>query len=95
MYTRITTFKADPTKLDALEKSMDAVREQLKKVSGMVHCYSSWTGSGSGAVFAVYESQELAKAAADQVRSVWGSLAGMLTAPPSSSEYENVVDLKG
>jgi hypothetical protein len=73
---------------------MDTAREQLKKVSGMVHCYSSWNGSGSGSVFALYESQELAKAAADQVRSIWGSLASMLTAPPTSSEYENVVDLK-
>jgi hypothetical protein len=95
MFTRLTTFQADKTKLDALEKSMSAVREQLKTVSGLVSCYSSWAANGSGCVVAVYESKDLAEAGAEKARVIWGSLASMLTAPPSTSVFENVADLKG
>ncbi len=94
MFTRMTTFQANPATLDAVEKSMPAVSEQIKKVTGLVNCYASWTGDGSGCVVAVYESQELGKAATDQIRTIWGSLASLLTAAPVSTEYENVVDLK-
>jgi len=95
MYTRLTTFQADKAKLGTLEQSMDSVRTQLKEVSGLVSCHSSWNDNGNGAVTAVYESQEVAEAAAAKVRGIWGSLAGMLTEPPSTSAYEHVVDLKG
>ncbi|MEO8546212.1 MAG: hypothetical protein ABJA49_18295 [Betaproteobacteria bacterium] len=93
MFARMTTSQTDPAKLDAMIKAIGAASEQLKKISGVVTAYTSWDANGSACTFAVYESQEAAKAATDQVRAIWASLAGMLTAAPVSREYENVLDL--
>ena len=94
MYLRVTTTQADPAKLAALENAMGTVRDQIKKVSGLIDCYTAWTGNGHGVTIAVYESQEMAERATDQIRAVWGSIGSMLADPPSTSVYENVIDLK-
>ncbi|HUX31819.1 MAG TPA: hypothetical protein VMV78_14520 [Thiobacillus sp.] len=94
MYARITTFQADPSKLDAIEKMTDSIREQLKKVSGLTACYTCVNESGSGVTVAVYESQEHADRGSDQTRAIWASLASLLTAPPNIQTYDNVTDLK-
>ena len=44
---------------------------------------------------AIYESQEAAEAASEQVQAIWRDLAGFLTAAPSIEVYDNVVHLTG
>ena len=95
MYLRVNTTQIDPSKLDAAVNEMNgSVRQQLGKVAGLKLCYSGWNEDGSGVTVAVYESKEKADAAADEIRAVWATMGGMLTAAPGINVYENVIDLK-
>jgi hypothetical protein len=93
MYARVSNIQIDPSKLTQMKEAMPAAGAKLKQIPGILECMTCWDDSGKGTVFAVYESQAAADAAAESVRSVWGGLMGFLSAPPSVFSSSNVTNL--
>ncbi len=95
MYARVTTYQGDPARLDETEARIEDIKGQIKSIAGVVDAYSAWRSDGHGVTMAIYESQEAAEAASEQVQAIWGSMAEFLTAAPSAEAYDNVVHLTG
>ena len=95
MYARITTYQANPDKMDEMVAKINEVKVQIKALSGVISSYTCWRSDGHGATTAIYESQAAAEAASEQVQVIWGGMAEFLTAAPSVETYDNVEDLKG
>ena len=95
MYARVTTYHCDPARLDGMESKLEEIKGQIKLISGAVDVYSAWRSDGHGVGMAIYESQEVAEAASEQVQAIWEDLAGFLTAAPSAEVYDNVAHLTG
>ncbi len=93
MFARITAIQIDPAKLTEMKAAMPAVGAKLKAIEGIVECKTCWDDAGRGTVFAIYQSQQHAEAAADTVRNIWGSLMGFLAAPPVVSSGTEVFDM--
>ncbi len=93
MFARINSIQINPAKLTEMKAAMPAVGAKLKAIEGIVECKACWDDSGRGTVFAVYQSQQHAEAAADTVRNIWGSLMGFLAAPPVVSSGTEVFDM--
>ena len=71
------------------------MKADVAAVAGLTIAIAAWTDDGSGSVTAVYESQEAAEAAQDQIASIWGKMADLLTAPPAVAGYTNVDNMLG
>ena len=95
MYARVTTFKSDPSKIDEMNDIRDSIKGQLANVAGLSVAYVAWNDDGGGSVMAVYESQDAAEAAQDQVASLWGQMSEVLTEPPTAVGYTNVDNMLG
>lgn len=93
MYARISTFQVKPDQLAAFDAAIVIASEQLKKVPGMIECKSAIDTEGKGVVFALYPSPEVAAAAGDAIRAVWGGMMGYLAGPPTVGGYNHVNDL--
>lgn len=94
MYARITTYNIDPSRESEVLEMLGDIDSQIKALPGIVVCLSSWRSEdGVGVMTAIYESQAAAEASAAAAQTLWGSLAGVMTAPPDSQDYENVRDL--
>jgi len=64
MYARVTTFQADPSKLDGMAAQVDGVAAEILGIAGLDVAYVSWRDDGAGSVTAIYESQQAAEVAA-------------------------------
>ena len=95
MYARVTTFRADPARLDDMESKIDGIKGQIKLIVGAVDSYSVWRSDGHGVVTSIYESQEAAEAASEKVQAIWGGLAEFLTEAPNAQGYDKVAHLTG
>ncbi|MGI9482883.1 MAG: hypothetical protein ACR2OR_11070 [Hyphomicrobiales bacterium] len=95
MYARVTTFHADPARLDEMVATIEGLKADVKAIAGVVEVYSAWRADGHGVTTAIYESQEAAEASTPQVQAIWGGLVGYLTAPPQATTFENVEHLTG
>ena len=93
MYARVSTIQIDPAKLAEMKAAMPSAGAKLKQIPGILECITCWDDSGKGTVFAVYESQAAADAAAESIRSVWGGLMSNLMAPPSVFGANNATNL--
>ncbi|MGI9414224.1 MAG: hypothetical protein ACR2PM_11180, partial [Hyphomicrobiales bacterium] len=82
-------------RLAEMEAMLDDIKSQVKSVAGIVTVYSTWRSDGQGVTTAIYENQAAAEAATERAHEIWGSLAELLTAPPSAEMYENVEHLSG
>jgi hypothetical protein len=90
MYARVTTFHADPARLDEMNEIRESIKADLKLILGLQVTLASWNDEGKGSVTAIYDNQASADAAAVSVQGVWGKMAGVLLAPPSVEGYSNV-----
>ncbi len=95
MYARVTTFQSDPSKIDEMNEIRNSIKSQLANVAGLSVAFAAWNDDGGGSVMAVYESQEAAEAAKDQIASLWGQLGEVLTGPPTAVGYTNVDNMLG
>jgi hypothetical protein len=95
MYARVTNYQFDPSQTDAIVASMDDLKQKIQSISGLSTCITSWKEDGSGVTIAVYESQDAADAAAEQVMAVWSTIGAYLTAPPVTEVYETVENMLG
>ena len=93
MYARVTSYQCDPSRLDEMTARIDAIRNRVKEISGVVTVYSAWRADGSGVSTAIYQSQADAEAAAPQAQAIWADLADLLVGPPTVETYENVVHM--
>jgi hypothetical protein len=93
MYTRVTTYNVDPSKVDEATAGMEGIKKKIQSISGLQVCISSMQSSGRGVVTAVYDSQESADAALPIVREVWSNFGDLLLGAPDSEGYEMVEDM--
>ena len=93
MYTRVTTYSVDPSKVDEATAGMEDIKKKIQSISGLQVCISSMQSSGRGVVTAVYDSQESADAALPVVREVWSNFGDLLLGAPDSEGYEMVEDM--
>jgi hypothetical protein len=93
MFARITTYQADPARLDEMTARLDGLKPKVKALSGLVSAYTTWRSDGQGVTVAIYESQSAAEAASAQIQGIWGGLMDFLTGPPQTETYDNVEDL--
>ena len=53
MYTRVTTFQADPSKLDEMAAQVDGVAAEISGIAGLNVAHVSWRDDGAGNVTAI------------------------------------------
>lgn len=92
MFTRITAWNGSDT--DALRPNIEAKREQIMSVPGIVSCQVVWNDDGSGITVAVYESEAAANASTAQIQAIWSDLGHLFTAPPETATYSEVIEMR-
>ena len=95
MYTRVTSFKVNATSLSDLPAKVKEMAAGAKALPGIVDIYVSWRADGHGVVTSIYDSKTSADSATSQIAAIWGSLAGMLSAAPTTEAYDSVEHLVG
>jgi hypothetical protein len=95
MYARVTTIKVDPARLNELSAKLKEMSPAAKALSGIIDVYAAWRADGQGTVVAVYNSKADADAAAAKIRTIWGTLAGLLQGAPNTDTYDNVEHVVG
>ena len=95
MYARVTTFHCNPAQQAEMQLKLEEMKGRFKSLAGVLDIYSAWRSDGSGVAMAIYESQDAAEAASEQVQAIWGDLAQFLTAAPKLETYDNVTHLIG
>jgi hypothetical protein len=95
MYARVTSFKVDPSRLGELPAKIKAVEPAARSLKGVVDIYVAWRGDGQGAITAIYASKADADRAVGRMQAIWGSLAGLLQAPPDTQAFDRVEHLAG
>ncbi len=95
MYARISTYQADPTKLNELATKFKELKAELSAIPGVVDIYAVWRFDGQGIITAIYENQASALASTSQVQTIWDGMKEILTAAPQVEVYENVEHLTG
>jgi len=93
MYARVSKYQFDPAQTDAIVASMDGLKQKIQLISGLNTCITSWKEDGSGVTIAIYESQEAAEAAADQIMEIWSAIGQYLTAAPVTEVYDTVENM--
>lgn len=92
MFTRLITWKVNDTA--AMRPTVEAKREQILAVPGIVSCHVVWNADGSGVTFAVYESEAAAAASATQIQAIWSDFASMFVAPPETQTYSELIEMR-
>lgn len=92
MFTRITTWNGNDTA--AVRPAIEARREQILSVPGIVSCHVAWNGDGSGVTVAVYESEAAANASTEQIQAIWRDLASLFTASPETVTYSETIEMR-
>lgn len=93
MYVRVTTYQADPARLEDLKAKLPPIKAKLEEMDGIVDWYAAWRADGQGVVFTVYDSKAAADASLNEVRGIWTSLAGLLKAMPKAETFDTVETL--
>lgn len=94
MYGRTTQFKIKPDDLETVVGKIPEIRKHVQTIPGMVYDYVMWNEDGAGTTVAIYESKAASDAAEEHISAIWGGLAPFLAAPPISTKFETVEDLK-
>ena len=94
MYARVTTYQADPARIEELRAKLPGIKEQLAKMDGLVDWYTVWRADGQGVVFTVFEDKATADALMGEARNIWAGLAGLLRGTPKSENFDNVETLQ-
>ena len=82
MYYRVTAYKFDPSKYDAMMAYADNMKGQVRSIRGLTFVHTCRTGEDEGMVIGQYESEAAADAAQQEVNSVWAGLGQYMTSPP-------------
>jgi quinol monooxygenase YgiN len=90
MYARVTTYQADPARLEELKAKLPAIKEKLEDMDGIEEWYTVWRADGQGVVFTVFEDKESADASLNEVRGIWASLSSLLKGTPKVENFDNV-----
>lgn len=93
MYARVTKFQGKADTMSEMQGRLEGIASQVKAIPGVVSVYTAWKGEGAGLVFAVYESEAVATAAAENIKGIWGGLADLLAGPPEADFFDNVHQL--
>ena len=89
MFTRVSTFKCDPARVDEVAKLVDKLGPAMKEVPGLLHSSVSWRNDGSGVIVAIYESEGKAARAVERIQAVWSEALELLIEPPQIATYRN------
>lgn len=92
MFTRMTSWQAKDAA--TIRSRVEAKREQILAVPGIVSCHVVWNSDGSGITFAVYDSQAAATASTQQIQEIWSDLASSFTAAPETMTYLESIDMR-
>jgi hypothetical protein len=93
MYTRVTTFQADPARLSELTAKLPDIKDQVSEMDGLVDWYIVWRGDGHGLVFTVFQDNASAEASLAEVRGIWNDIMGLLKMPPKVENFDSLVTL--
>src|SRR5438128_9371940 len=94
MYARVTTYQADPARLEELRTKLPDIKEKLEEMDGLEDWYTVWRADGQGVVFTVYKDKEAADASLNEVRSIWAILSRLLYGVPKVENFDNVETLE-
>lgn len=94
MYARVTTYQADPARIDELKSKLPPIKAKLEEMDGLVDWYTVWRSDGQGVVFTVFEDKAAADASLNEVRGIWAGLATLLKASPKAESFDNVETLE-
>lgn len=88
MYYRLTRYNFDPSKYDAMMAHVDAVKGEIRAISGLALVHVCQTGGDEGVVIAQYDSEASADAAHPQTLAILGGLAQFMTSAPQQQMGE-------
>ena len=95
MYARVTTYQADPTRLEELRAKLPDIKEKLEEMNGLEDWYTVWRADGHGVVFTVFKDKETADASLNEVRGIWASLEPPVERGAEGGELRQRGDLGG
>lgn len=95
MYARVTTYQADTSKLAEIEAKMDEVRRAVAKIDGIISTYTVWRADGRGVTMSIYESEQAAEIATQQVSDIWADMAVYIVGAPQIEAFDSVAHIKG
>lgn len=93
MYARVTSYQADPSRLDAMASKLEELKLKVKALTGILDVYSLWREDGQGVIMAIYNSQEEAESAMPEIQAFWSELDDFLTSSPQTETYGNIMHL--
>ena len=89
MFSRITSYAMDPSKIDEIMSILDGVRGKIDSTPGLIQMINSVDrSSGKGVVVSVYPDEETANNALEYVKDIWSSFGDYLLAAPEISSGE-------
>src|SRR5262249_30552806 len=94
MYARVTTYQADPARIEELRAKLRAIKAKVEDMDGLLDWYTVWSADGKGVVFTVFENKADADASLNEVRNIWASVAGLLKGTPKPENFDNVETLE-
>ena len=95
MYARVTSFRVDPSRLGELQGKIKELTPVARRLPGLIDMYAVWRADGQGVVTSIYQSKADADAAIARIQALWGTLADLLKAAPSTDAYDTVQHIVG
>jgi hypothetical protein len=92
MFARVTPYRLKPGTRDAALKTLEQMKAEILALPGLKQFINILSDDGTGNVISVVESKEISDANADQVRALWGRMAGHLVEMPKPDSGDVVAN---
>jgi hypothetical protein len=86
MYYRMTRLHWFEERYDDVIALAESMRDRVEAIDGLVFAEVAKTGDGEGMIIAAYESESSFQVASDEVSSIVGELARLLSSTPHGHE---------
>ena len=94
MYARVSTYQMKVETFGEAQAMIEEIKPQIAALPGLRDFKNVGRGSdGTGVVFAIYDDQAAAEAAAVAAKEIWAKFADHLVGPPETEGYDMVIDL--
>jgi hypothetical protein len=86
MYYRMTRLHWSEDRFDDVMSLAEAIRDRVEAIDGLMFAELAKTGDGEGMIIAAYQSESDYQAVSEEVASILGELARLLTSTPHGHE---------
>ena len=92
MFSRVTHYKMKPGSREAATAKVNAMKDRIMGMPGMLQFVNVMNEDGSGYVVAHVESEAASDANAESVKAIWGEFAEFLESPPAPQGFDVIAN---